>query len=1082
MPRRPAPHRPAASPKETALRARANRRPPTPKGPRRRPRLSLRTALLVLAVVPSLALVLLWAVTSGETVFDFQRQAAQGLLAQKAGQPSNIVYYNLQEERRLSAEALARPGSGTDQLRRQRQLTDDAVRQFQVLSGETADSAPDEVRTAVSEARQAMGKLAEQRAAVDRGSVDQQTVYAYYTDLIAVDLRLFTALSHVDTGEVTWISKTLVNAFWAKEMLAREDAILARGWPTGRLSAADYQAVQQAVGAQDHLLTVQVVPYIPDGEVGAWRDLMNSPAWQAKAAVEQQLTRPTAPEANGTVKLPAAQDQWRQALDQVNPALVKAIETRTSGIVEVGKGTIMGLLTRVVLTTVIGLITVIAVAVASWRLSRSLRRRIKELHTQAEEMRRTLPEVVERLGRGEQVDVEAETRTITDGPNSNGTDELARLGQALNLARSSALEAAVGQAEQHRGFERLLQRIARRTQLLIGRQLRKLDELERKHEDPEVLEGLFDLDHLTARLRRYEENLVIMAGGQPQRRWRKPVPLLDVLRAAQGEVQDYRRIMLDVEGHPWLSERAVGPVAHVLAELMENATTFSKPPTPVEVRAAMVGRGLAIEIEDRGLGMDPAQYDAANELMSRPPRTDVLARADDIRLGFYVIARLASLHGLKIDFRPSAFGGTRVVVLVPDELVIDGDAGLPDGAADAPAEPIPLVRRSRRAVRSAAEDALAQLPPGPPVAPVESFGQGHVGYVPQAAPVPLPEPLPLPEALPVQQALPVQEPPYRPDPVPEAFPPPAQSLPQPLPLPLPERSFPSAEQPFPEPPLPLPERAFSDQPLPTREQPFAQQPAPEGPLPVQPLPPVQPLLPAPAQDGFTSAQESFPSAQNGFTLAQDTFPPTQDAFPPAHPHPGPGTPRPEQPIEHSSPADPAPAQDTPAYPDIAYARITEAEAPYADEQYRPADHYRLAERRQTREYPTSVPYSPAETGQPPLPQRVRQASLAAELRVPPPTRPQWVERPAEEAAAPAADPFQQPAPRPVRRSGAAIGAFQRQSRAARAQDSGEYRLPGAPTPPVTLPAPAGPPAPAPDPSPWALPAADSRTTRTDDQS
>ncbi|MFG2847040.1 nitrate- and nitrite sensing domain-containing protein [Kitasatospora sp. NPDC048296] len=929
---------------------------------------------------------------SGETVSDFHREAAHGLLAKKAGQPSNIVYYNLQEERRLSAEALARPGANTDQLRHQRQLTDDAVRQFQALSGEAVDDAPADVRTAVAEARQAMGKLAEQRAAVDKGSIDQQTVFTYYTDLIAVDLRLFTALSHVDAGEVTWVSKTLVNSFWAKEMLAREDAILARGWPAGRLSTADYQQVQQLIGAEDHLFTVQVVPYIPDGEAGAWHDLMNSPGWQAKAAVEQQLTRPTAADSNGTVRLPAAQDQWRQGVDQLNPQLVKAIETRTSAVVEVGKGAVLNLLTRVVLTAVVGLIAVVAVVIASWRISRSLRRRIKEVHTQAEEMERTLPEVVDRLGRGEQVDVEAETRAVTTGAHGNGADELARLGQTLNLARSAALEAAVRQAEQHRGFERLLQRIARRTQLLIGRQLRKLDELERKHEDPEVLEGLFDLDHLTARLRRYEENLVIMAGGQPQRRWRKPVPLLDVLRSAQGEVQDYRRIMIDVEGHPWLSERAVGPVAHVLAELMENATTFSKPPTPVEVRAAMVGRGLAVEIEDRGLGMDPEQYDAANELMSRPPRTDVLARADDIRLGFHVVARLAALTGLKIEFRPSAFGGTRVVVLVPDELVIDGDAELLPETT--PAEPIPLVRRSRRAVRSASDEPpQPAVPVGPPVAPVDSFG-------------------PVEAVAPAFQKPTFQEPTFQ-------------------------------EPTFQEPTFQ--ETAFQQQAV--RGQAAQQEQANEQPI-----------------------EHSSPADPSPVCQAQAAH----DA-PPAH--------------------DALPAHDTPAYPDIAYARVTEAEAPYADEQYRPADHYRLAERRQPREYPSAVPVSPVEGGQPPLPQRVRQASLAAELRVPPPTRQQWVE-PADGQPAdgqPVGGPFHrldqtdqpdQPdrSGRPVRRSGATIGAFQRQSRAARAQDSGEHPLPrAAATPPAPPSTPAGPPASASVASPWALPAAEPRTTRTDDR-
>ncbi|MGA5817565.1 nitrate- and nitrite sensing domain-containing protein [Kitasatospora sp. NPDC094028] len=881
----------------------------------------------------------LWAVTSGRTVLDFDRQADQGLLAQKAGQPSNHVYYNLQDERRLTAEALARPGTDADRLRRQRQATDEAVRQFQALSAETADSAPQEVRDAVAEARQAMNRLPEQRAAVDRAladraPADQQAVYSYYTDLIAVDLRLFTALSHVDTGEVTWISKTLVNAFWAKEMLAREDAILARGWPAGLLASADYQQVQLAIGAQDHLVTVQVLPYLPGGETAAWHQLMTGPAWQAKTAVEQQLTRPTAADATGAVRLPAAQDQWRQAVDQLNPQLVKALETRTDGVVEVGKGAILHLLTVVVLTTVVGLVTVVAVAVASWRISRSLRRRIGELHSQAEEMGRTLPEVVDRLGRGEQVDARTLAPEVQDDAAGRArTDELARLGDALNLARSAALAAAVRQAEQHRGFERLLQRIARRTQLLIGRQLRKLDELERRHEDPEVLEGLFDLDHLTARLRRYEENLVIMAGGQPQRRWRKPVQLLDVLRAAQGEVPDYRRIALEVEGRPWLSERAVGPVVHVLAELMENATTFSKPPTPVDVRAAMVGRGLAIEIEDRGLGMEPDQYLAANELMNRPPRTDVLTRADDVRLGFHVIARLAAHTGLKIEFRPSAFGGTRVVVLVPDELVIDGDTWLPEAV---PTEPeIPLVAQSRRALLGVDEEPAA--PVGPPLSPLEATRR-------------------------------------------------------------------------PNPPARLPDG-------PARQPARAEEPGAAGKA-------AQHAQRAKAAKASQASQAAQASA----------------AGKPEHP---------EQPIQHSSPA----------YPDIAYARVTDAEAPYADEQYRPADHYRLAERR-TAGPPPPPPPGPVFGGQPPLPQRVRQASLAAELRVPPATQ-QWVDAPA---------PAEVPPQHPVRRSGATIGAFQRQSRAARGR--------GLAAAPDERPAPG---AGAPGPFPRAHAAADPGTTRTDEQ-
>ncbi|MCX4688810.1 nitrate- and nitrite sensing domain-containing protein [Kitasatospora purpeofusca] len=1057
------------------------------------------------------------------TFFDFQRLAAQGLLAQKAGQPSNIVYYNLQEERRLSAEALSRPGSVADQLKRQRKLTDEAVEKFQTLSGETADSAPTEVRTAVAEARRAMEKLGDQRALVDKGTADQQGVYAYYTDLIAVDLRLFTALSHVDTGEVTWISKTLVNSFWAKEMLAREDAILARGWPSGKLSASDYQLVQQSIGAQEHLFTVQVVPYVPTDERAAWSELMSGPAWQAKAAVEQALSRPAVADATGTVRLPQLQDQWRQAVDQVNPQLVKAIETRTEGVVEVGKGSILSLLTRVALTAVIGLLAVVVVVIASWRLTRSLRRRINDLHAQAQDMEHTLPEVVERLARGEQVDVEAESRAITAGTHARGGgDELAQLGQAMNLARTSALGAAVRQAEQHRGFERLLQRIARRTQLLIGQQLRKLDALERRHEDPEVLEGLFDLDHLTARLRRYEENLVIMAGGQPQRKWRKPVPLLDVLRAAQGEVQEYRRIVLDVEGHPWLSERAVGPIAHVVAELMENAASFSKPPTPVDVRAAVVGRGLAIEIEDRGLGMEPEQYDTANALMAaaladEPPRTDMLARGDDIRLGFHVVARLASAIGLQIEFRPSAFGGTRVVVLVPGELILDGDSGLPDNAA---VTPIPLARRQRPADRAQAPVPLASVTEMPaPALPAGTEAERAADTTTSSAVVAVDE-----EEERAAHA--------------DAAPHPGQAG---------GDWFSSGSAPG----------AASGAQAPSQAQAFGY---------VEYVPPSDDELlgdpvrvdfgkhdgfpehgPFPEQDAF-GARDVFdgPSAfgdrdafgeRDGLVGhdslgGRDTFGTRDGAFPGVeadgylHPPAEHG-----QPVEHGSPApaggghgydgqpynaSPHSAGDAPpAYPDIAYATVMPAEAPYADEQYRPADHYRLAERRQhdgppanplpgsavaPADPPAAAPSAPTGGLQPPLPQRVRQASLAAELRIPPPPRTPYAGAGTGTgtgfggASGPgsAEGPFQ----RPPRRSGATVGAFQRQSRAARGLDGTEDRSPiGGPAagalPPGRGPLPpsgpasptaTGTPTPAPGPSPWALPAADPRTTRTEEQS
>ncbi|MEU2672328.1 nitrate- and nitrite sensing domain-containing protein [Streptomyces sp. NPDC007164] len=956
--------------------------------------MSLRTALLVLAIVPGVALAALWAVTSGQTLLDFQRQAAQGQLAQKAGQPSNIVYYNLQAERRLSAEALARHKGATEELQRQRKLTDDAVKSFQSLSDVATDDAPDEVRDAVGKARAAINQLPAQRALVDDGGNDQQkAVYGYYTDLIAVDLQLFAALSHVDNGRITTLSQPLVDLFWTKEMISRSDALLARGWSKGKLSTEDLRQVREAVSGQELQYSTKVVPQLPADEKAMWEKITRSSAWKTKTRVENEVLRPADADAKGFVALGAQEKTWRGAMDELTPQIEKLLEHRTASVVEEGKGSVMSLLFKMVLTTVVGLVAVIAVIWTTWRLTRNLRRRIGSLQERAEELEKALPDVVERLGRGERIDVEAEARAIEHDSRGGRSDELTQLGDALNLARTSALAAAVKQADQHRGFERLLQRIARRTQQLIGQQLKKLDELERKHEDPEVLDGLFDLDHLTARLRRYEENLVILAGGSPHRRWRKPVPLLDVMRSAQGEVQDYRRVVLDLDGSPWLSERAVGPVSHVLAELIENALSFSRPPSPVEVRAAKVSRGLAIEVEDRGLGMEEDQLAAANELMVRPPRMDVLAHSDDIRLGLYVIARLADQHGLRVEFRSSAYGGTRVVLLVPDELTVSeprtGPVGVPAPAPAAPA--------AAPAAPSApeADGALPTRVQGQALAGVTALHTAGAPYATTEQPYPAAEqPYPAPE----------QEP-YRPEQEPEQQPytPPA------APYAAQESPYGQAEQPYmtaagqypvDQPPYPAPEGGFpGDQPS---------YPAPEGGFPGD-----QPSYPAP-EGGFAGDQPSYPALQEPYAAPQQPYAALYSAAP------GPDLaslpiPAPRQSgTESGRPARlPVPEPDHPAPPDVA------------------------AVRAQDSGQGSGRPALPAPGAEPPLPRRVRQASLADELRLDP-----AASRP---AAPQPPSPPENPQPRPApRRAGAAIGAFQRRSRAARATDE----APKQPAPPA----------------------------------
>ncbi|MFC8519826.1 nitrate- and nitrite sensing domain-containing protein [Streptomyces sp. NPDC057257] len=684
-----------------AVHARASKKQSrTDSGGRRQ--LSLRTALLVLALVPCVALVALWSTTSVQLYSDWRTQKDRSDSAQQSSVKVAQAWYNLQEERRLSGAALADPDAYRTQLAAQRDRTDAAVKPVLALPSSGWDG-PADLDRDVSNVIKSLGKLESYREAVDRRSSTQQQIYDDYTALTSADLKLFSTMSYLGMADIDYRIRPANDAIWGMEMVARENAIVSRAGATGRLSADERGQLAELVGSQRFIYEAKVLPNMPAVQVAMYDKLMSGSAWKQKTASEQAVLHGSTA-ADGTVSAALAK-KWSGGMSQIAPQLQKFNQAYWVTINASIADELDSMQTKLIVTSALDAAAVVLVVVISLLLTRMLRRRIFALRQAALDLQTRMPDVVERMRRGEAVDPDAELPPI-----QHGDDELGQLGQALNLARHSALDTTVTQIGQFRGFEKLLQRIARRTQLLIGLQMKKLNELERRHEDPEVLEGLFDLDHLTARLRRYEENLVILGGGQPQRKWRKPVLMVDVLRSAQSEVQDYRRVQIEVEGEVWLTERAVGLVVHVLAELMENAVAFSKPPTPVEVYASRVGRGLAVEIEDRGMGMSPGEYAEANRLMADPPRMDVLSRAEDVRLGLYVVARLAQSLGLQVELRPSSFGGTRVVVLIPEELVLE------DSVAERTPEPVGAMAGS-----AASSDRVPPMPQTAPTAHVGAF-------------------------------------------------------------------------------------------------------------------------------------------------------------------------------------------------------------------------------------------------------------------------------------------------------------------------------------------------------------------------
>uniref|UniRef100_UPI0021E100A4 sensor histidine kinase n=1 Tax=Streptomyces sp. LS1784 TaxID=2851533 RepID=UPI0021E100A4 len=342
-----------------------------------------------------------------------------------------------------------------------------------------------------------------------------------------------------------------------------------------------------------------------------------------------------------------------------------------------GSGERTALLAGSAVVALVVLISLFRGVRAAWTLSARLSELRADTIALAEQ---EIPEVVDRLRAGEQVPAPA-----LWAPSRRTGDDVQQASDGLAAVRRAAVAAIVHQAQGREGTKKVFLNIARRTQILIHRQISMLDALEREHEDPELLRELFAVDHLATRMRRNAENLVILGGALPARRWRNAVPVVNVLRSAVSETESYSRVV--VQGIPRVSldGQAVADVIHLVAELVENGTTFSPPYTQVQVSAQEVPEGLSVEVEDRGLGMTEEEYERLNAYLANPPELDVSALGDDLRLGLFVVARLAARHDVQVSLRPSPYGGTRAVVLVPAALLEQAGQsatvpGLPSGA------------------------------------------------------------------------------------------------------------------------------------------------------------------------------------------------------------------------------------------------------------------------------------------------------------------------------------------------------------------------------------------------------------------
>ncbi|MGR4882517.1 nitrate- and nitrite sensing domain-containing protein [Streptomyces sp. LARHCF249] len=715
------------------------------KARRRRP-VRLRTLLIWLAVLPTLAMGTQVTVSAQRLLAQSEHLRADVAASERLGAPLYTLMVDMQAERTVTAALWAGTAGAEEELRNRREATDKGAAVFRGLAGGSA---------AFAEVNRRLDGLAAYRQRADARTGGADSTLSYYTGVIGAVIQTYQLeFSHAEDAELVQESRPVVSMLSAGEMVAREDTILALAGPSRQLSAAGFDQFISAVGAQRYLHETAIAPHLPERDRRFYERIVASPDWQTKIRIENAVLSDHTDVDSG-VKMPAEVAGWRSAHANVSVQMATLTIDRARQVLTRGEAKAAALETEVawlVGGSGGGLLLVVVIVVLT---TRSLLRRLHDLHertvTVAEE---TLPDVVARLQRGQSVDDEILPAVRGD------RDEVGRISDAFARAVAVSVDGHRQLAAERHGFGLFATGIASRTGNLVSRQLSLTEDLQDAFgHDEALLAQLMRADQLTVGMRRQIENLLILAGGEVPDPHTEPMRIADLLREAAAEVEDFRRIERQALDETSVEPQAISQVSHLLAELLDNATRFSPPRSKVVIRAEMVADGLSVEIEDRGPRVTPERYEEMNGRLHQAPPYSVLAQ-NAHRLGLFVVGHLADQLGATVTLRRSVYGGTSAVVIFPAELLVATEG-------EAPREPRPAAAAALPPAPAAPEPASALPAPRPSVErgpePVEHTAAGlpsRPAKLPARVPVSEPEPEARPAlaAAPTRPALPERVP------------------------------------------------------------------------------------------------------------------------------------------------------------------------------------------------------------------------------------------------------------------------------------------------------------------------------------
>src|SRR5215216_6447533 len=668
--------------------------------------MQIRSKLIAVLVVPLVALTVLAAVGIATNV-------SRGVQADRVKDQTafavslSTLAHELQRERDLSAGWV---GSGRDAgyggVVAQRVAVNQALQTFRRDAANLNTGKEDSgFRRRVDTALRQFDQVNEEREQIedDPGWTAERTLDLYsgmIADLFAVELEIG---GQTNDRSLIHNIATFVALGRYKEAASQERGLVYAVASAGQFAPGEFQRFATSLGAQDTWRS-QFDINATDSQRARLDELQGNSDVIATNELRNYL-RNALLTGNAKSKVDLDPKEWfLRTTARID--LLRGVENTVAADVSAASKTAQSSASRQALlyTIVLALVLWLTVGLSLW-MARSMVGPLRTLTRSANEVaEERLPGLVDQLHQAKDprdLDVVPEPVPVTSN------DEIGQVSAAFNSVHRVATQVATEQAALRRSIGDMFLNLARRNQSLIDRQLELIDDLERSEADPDVLENLFKLDHLATRMRRNAEDLIVLSGAEPARRWSQPVPLVDVVRAALAEVEDYNRVELLPIDDIGVAGQAVSDVVHLLAELIENATSFSPPGTKVQVAGQAVSNGYVLEIEDRGLGMSDDELVEANERLANPPMVDfALSRM----LGLYVVSRLAQRYNVKVQLRHSWYGGITALVLLPPTVAVR--APMPE-AIEAPKRgPAELVAPTKPAepAAEAAEETGEHLP------------------------------------------------------------------------------------------------------------------------------------------------------------------------------------------------------------------------------------------------------------------------------------------------------------------------------------------------------------------------------------